>query len=118
MPQIGDDTAGFAIDFDGATSIMRVRAWGFWDAETGRAFGRTVTAECRRSSPAIASMELDMKELKPMRDEGQSSFGDLISTLAQLHIPEVKVQTSSQLTKLQLMRIVNERDKDRRVQFL
>jgi hypothetical protein len=116
VQQLGDASAGFAVALDPSTKGMHIRAWGFWNVEVAMAFGRIAVAECR-SSPGISAVVMDMKELKPMREEGQWSFGELISILVQLAIPLVEVETGSQLTRLQLMRIVNQRDTNRRVQF-
>jgi hypothetical protein len=117
VQQVDDAGAGFVVAFDVATNTLQVRAWGFWNARVARAFGPTVIGECK-ANPGIGSLVIDMKELKPMRDEGQYSFGELIGALGQLGVPKVRLETASQLTKLQLMRIVSERDSERRVEFI
>jgi hypothetical protein len=49
---------------------------------------------------------LDMNDLKPMREEGQQSFSQLLAALSKLGIAQVSVMTTNPLTKLQLVRLV------------
>jgi hypothetical protein len=117
MKRIGDDSAGFSAEFDPSTSEVRVRGWGFWDTATAGAFADTVLAVCA-ASPRRASVCMDLTELKPLRDEGQRSFGALIGTFARIGVVSASVTTASHLTKLQLMRLVAERGMKDSVRFL
>jgi len=51
---------------------------------------------------------MDMTALKPLREEGQQSFGALLQLLRTLGVGRVAVATASHLTKLQLLRLVAE----------
>jgi len=104
MDRIGDEQAGFSVGFDPATRTVRVRAWGFWGADVANAFGTEVASGCR-GLPAGATMVMDMSELKPMRDEGQTSFRKLIADLPRLGIAYTTIRTDNELTRLQLVRL-------------
>jgi hypothetical protein len=104
MDRIGNDDAGFSVVFDSATGAVCVQAWGFWNAEIAGAFDATVQKVCL-TSPKGSSLVMDMSRLKPMREEGQRSFGKLMAALRALGIINTTVVTTSQLTKLQLLRL-------------
>jgi hypothetical protein len=76
-----------------------------------------VVYEVCKASPKGASLLMDMSELKPLREEGQKSFGALIRMLPGLGIAKTSVHTSSQLTKLQLLRLVAEHGMKNAVEF-
>jgi hypothetical protein len=108
MERIGNDTAGFTIDFDAASRAVRVRAWGFWDTDVAASFDTVVGGACRGRGSGL-QLVMDMTELKPMREEGQRAFGSLVGRLRALGITSATVTTASQLTRLQLLRLANER---------
>lgn len=84
-----------------------VRAWGFWKASVAAAFATKVSASLReRNEPR--RLVLDMSELRPMPDDGQRAFADLVRALPALGVASTSVVTTSHLVKLQLMRIVGE----------
>jgi hypothetical protein len=105
--RMGDEQAGFSVSFDATTSTVRVRAWGFMSPEVAGAFGVLVRDACR-SSPRRSALVMDMNELKPMRDEGQASFCKLMEALPSLHMSSTTVLVTSQLVKLQLLRLANQ----------
>jgi hypothetical protein len=107
MDRIGDDQAGFSVGYDPVRGIIEVIAWGFWTADVATAFATKVASACRER-PGSTSLVLDMKELKPMREEGQRSFATLVRALPSLGVSRASVVTTSQLTKLQLMRLATE----------
>jgi hypothetical protein len=72
--QIGDKEAGFLITYDTSNGAVHVSAWGFWIASVAAQFGNAITDACRKCAPGTA-LVIDMNDLKPMRDEGQVSFG-------------------------------------------
>ena len=115
MDRFGDEGAGFSIEFDAAAGAVSVRAWGFWGADVAKAFGPAVRDACS-NKPAGTLVRMDMTALKPMREEGQLSFGSIVSQLPQLGIGQLRIQTASQLTKLQLVRIASEHGKMQFVQ--
>jgi len=107
MKRIGDDQAGFSVAMDTEVGAIRVRGWGFWSVEVASVFAQTVGEACL-AGPKGAALLVDMTGLKPMRDEGQQSFGALIAALPRLGIARATVATDSHLTKLQLLRLVTE----------
>jgi len=114
--RMGDDTTGFSLEFGPLPPCVHVRAWGFWSAEIASSFGSVVRDACR-GRPRGTTLELDMKDLKPMREEGQQSVTKLLDALPTLGITATVIKTSSELTKLQMMRLVGERAKTAHVQF-
>src|SRR5262245_13086510 len=107
MDRVGDDQAGFSIGYDPVGGTVTVTAWGFWSAEVAAVLATTV-AKALREQPGSKAIVLDMRELKPMREEGQKSFGSLIRALPTLGVSQASVVTASQLTKLQLVRLAAE----------
>ena len=116
MTKIGDDQAGFSAVFDPAVSAIRVRGWGFWSAEVATAFAGTVVEACQ-AGPKGKTLLMDMTGLKPMRDEGQQSFGKLMARLPKLGVARVTVAIDNPLTKLQLLRLVTEHGRKESVEF-
>jgi hypothetical protein len=106
MHRFGDDLAGFSIGHDPAAGTVLVTCWGFWNVELAASFGATVAEACRQQRGS--SLTLDMSDLKPMREEGQRSFGSLMRSLPSLGVTRTSVVTTSHLTKLQLMRLATE----------
>jgi hypothetical protein len=107
MQRVGDETSGFSVDVDMAANAVRVKAWGFWSADIAAEF-RIVVPDACRNRPRGTSIAFDMTALKPMRDEGQQAFGSVLAALPRLGITDTTVSTSSQLTKLQLLRLAGE----------
>jgi hypothetical protein len=106
MLRVGDDTAGFSVDFP-ATGGTLVTGWGFWSVEVALAFA-TIVGDACRSRKRRVSLMLDMRELKPMRKEGQQSFSEVLRSLQNLGISRVSVVTTNALTKIQLVRLASE----------
>jgi hypothetical protein len=116
IQSVGDDRAGFSLSFDVASNTVHVLGWGFWSTEVAMAFPEAVREACRvRVKPALV---LDMNELKPMREEGQRCFGNLIGALRGLALSSAVIRTQNQLTRLQLVRIVAERSAKDCVRFV
>lgn len=111
MKRIGDDSSGFSTDYDAEVGAVRVRAWGFWTVSVAEAFVGVVSDACR-AGPKGAALIIDMTELKPLREEGQRSFGALVGRLRHLGVSRTTVATASHLTKLQLLRLVAENAPD------
>ena len=104
--EVGDAQGGFSTRVDMDT--LSVEAWGFWPKDVAAQFGPRVYEACHAAA-GIRKLEFDMTRLKPMRDEGQEGFARIMAALGELPLEEVVVTTSSQLTKLQLLRIARER---------
>ena len=107
MDRIGDDQSGFSIRYDPVDGRIEVTGWGFWNVEVATTFATTVMAALR-GRPEAKQLLLDMGELKPMREEGQKSFANLIRALPSLGVTRAHIATTSQLTELQLVRIATE----------
>jgi hypothetical protein len=107
MDRVGDDQAGFSVGYDPVGGVVTVTAWGFWSADIAAAFAPKVATGIRERS-GEHTLVLDMRELKPMREEGQKAFATLVRALPTLGVTHLSVVTSSQLTKLQLVRLVTE----------
>jgi len=116
MKRIGNDEAGFTVALDAEAGAIRVRGWGFWSVEVATAFADTVAEACHpRQKGGVLLM--DMTGLKPMRDEGQQSFGALMTALPRLGIVRASLLIDSPLTKLQLLRLVTQHGRKDVVQF-
>lgn len=107
MIKVGDDVAGFSIVPEVGDLVLRVVGHGFWNADVARSFGLRVQ-EALLKYPHVTQLVFDFRSLKPLRDEGQEGFSQVLVALRSASPPEVSVLTSSPLTKLQLLRIVKE----------
>jgi hypothetical protein len=114
--RVGDDSAGFSAEFDRDIGAVRVRGWGFWNAQVSESFASTVAQVCS-ASPKGSALLMDMTALKPLREEGQRSFGALLQLFRTLGVGRVAVATASHLTKLQLLRLVAEHGTKDTVEF-
>jgi hypothetical protein len=113
--KVGDDKAGFSVDLmDG---VILVRGWGFWDKELAESFDVTLVGFCRRN-PHHGVIKAGFDHLKPLREEGQTSFVKLMQALPDLKITRVDISVGSHLTKLQLMRLVAESGQQGLVVFI
>lgn len=101
---------------DVGTAEVQVKAWGFWSVEAAAAFRTTILDAC--TPLTCKRLLLDFRALKPMRDEGQQGVSAVMAALPKIGIERVIVITSSQLTKLQLLRIVRETTAKDRVEFI
>ena len=106
MHRVGDDTAGFSVDFP-LTGGVLILGWGFWNPQVAKVFA-TTAIEALRGQQRGKALMLDMRELKPMREEGQRSFSDLLRALPTLGIARTSIVTTNPLTRLQLVRLVTE----------
>ncbi|MBN1605938.1 MAG: hypothetical protein JW940_04865 [Polyangiaceae bacterium] len=116
MDRFGTDEAGFSVEYDADTRMVRVEAWGFWNVEVASSFGPVVRDACR-GRPRGTTLRLDMSRLRPMRDEGQRSFGSLMGWASGLGIQETLILTGSELVKLQLLRLVADSGARERTRF-
>jgi hypothetical protein len=116
MKRVGDDLSGFSVVFDTEARAVRVRAWGFWNADIAASFANTVAEVCA-GGPTGGFLLLDMTGLRPMRDEGQASFGSLLTALPKLGIQRAAVASDNPLTRLQLLRLVAEHGRKNCVEF-
>jgi hypothetical protein len=108
--EAGDEMGGYRIELDAATAAVQVTAWGFWSVEVASSFAQNVLGACRRDRRTRVVV-MDLGQLKPMRDEGQHGLAEIIAALPSLGVEGATFTTASQLTKLQIMRIVNAHDR-------
>jgi hypothetical protein len=104
--RIGDSQAGYTISIDPISRTVLVKGWGFWSVEAAAQFGPSVS-EALASAPSQAVLQLDLNGLKPMRDEGQSSFGAMLTTLRKMGVASVRISVDNALTRLQILRLVS-----------
>ena len=116
MKRVGDTAAGFSVVFDPGAGAVRVRGWGFWSAAISSSFATSVSEVCN-ANPRGSALTIDMSELKPLREEGQQAFGTLMRLLRGLGVGKTTITTASQLTKLQLLRLVADQGMKDSVQF-
>lgn len=114
--QVGDAAGGFSVNGDATAAEVFVNAWGFWSVDVAAAFRSTVLDAC--TPLAFKRLVLDFRALRPMRDEGQQGVSAVMAALPRLGIERATVITASQLTKLQLLRIVRETSAKDRVEFI
>ena len=115
--EVGDDKGGFVVEVDHATAAVQVKGWGFWSVDVASRFGECVMRACQQDR-RTRDMVMDMGSLKPMRDEGQDGLAQVIAALPALGIEAATIATLSQLTKLQVLRIVKANDKAGRVRVV
>jgi hypothetical protein len=115
MHQAGDTEAGFEVAFDAATRTVRVDAWGFWRIGIAPSFRDTVLDACRGGNNATR-LHMEMVRLKPLREEGEEAWLDILTKVPNEGIEAIVVTTNS-LTKLQLLRIARQSASKNIVQF-
>ncbi|HEX6272425.1 MAG TPA: hypothetical protein VFZ53_05275 [Polyangiaceae bacterium] len=107
MDRIGDDLSGFSVRYDPVDGRTEVTCWGFWNVDIATNFAVKLMA-ILRERPEGKQLLLDLRNLKPMRDEGQKAFAKLVRALPSLGILRTHIVTTSSLMKMQLVRIVTE----------
>lgn len=115
MHQVGDIEAGFEVAFDVATRTVRVEAWGFWGIGLAPSFRDTVLDACGGGNSATR-LHMEMMRLKPLREEGEEAWLDILTKVRNQGIEAIVVKTNS-LTKLQLLRIARQSASKNIVQF-
>lgn len=105
--RVGNDEAGFSLSVESDALALKIVGFGFWSRETARSFFPAVR-DVLNVHPRVTRMVFDYRELKPLRDEGQSGFRQVLIALRTMTHPSAVILTSSPLTRLQLFRIVKE----------
>src|SRR5688572_12291013 len=101
MQTFGNQDGGFSIMFDAPTRTLVVTGWGFWSVATAASFSIEVLAACADEGASV--LVLDASGLKPQREEGQASFGQVLAALRRLKITRASIVTGNALTRLQLL---------------
>lgn len=115
MHRVGDTESGFTVAFDGATRTVRVEAWGFWHVGIAPIFRKMVVDACR-SGPDAVRFDMEATRLKPLREEGEAAWLDVLTELPKAGIEAIVVTTNS-LTKLQLLRVAKQSASKNIIQF-
>lgn len=103
--QFGDQKEGF--DVDSRQGSVVVTARGFWSADLAAQLVPAVLPQVRAQGHPT-SLVFELAELRPLRDEGQIAFKELILSSLKSGVHEVVIRTPSALTKLQMLRIARE----------
>jgi hypothetical protein len=103
--KFGDHTEGFQVDSRYGSVV--VTAHGFWSAKLASQLVSAVLPQVRAQGHPT-SLVFELAELRPLRDEGQTAFKELILASLKSGAHEVVIRTPSALTKLQMLRIARE----------
>jgi hypothetical protein len=106
MPRVGTELTGFTVETGG--EAVRVEAWGFWGAEVAEVFASNVVEACRVARAPVRLI-VDVRELKPQREEGQAAFRDMMVGAARLGVSHAVMVVTNAITKLQLARLASEK---------
>lgn len=105
--RVGNDEAGFSLSVEADDSALEIVGFGFWSRETASSFFPAVR-DALNIHPRVTRLVFDYRDLKPLRDEGQDGFRQVLIALRTMTHPSALIITSSPLTRLQLLRIVKE----------
>lgn len=105
MSTHGDADQGFRIEQRG--DAILITAWGFWSAEFVPQFLPVVMAALEAKGRGGALI-IDLKDLRPLRDEGQQAFKVLMTKALAYATGGVELQGASALTKLQMLRLTRD----------
>jgi hypothetical protein len=100
----GDAESGFAVAAaDVAIGTVHVEGWGFWSIGMAPKFRDAVLSACVGPTKATR-VEMELMRLKPLREEGEEAWLQVLARLPGHGIRAIVVATNS-LTKLQLLRL-------------
>lgn len=105
MSTHGDTAEGFTIESGGG--VVLVTAWGFWSVEFVPEFLPPVMAALEAAAKG-SELVIDLKDLRPLRDEGQAAFRQLMSRALAHGVGTIELRGASALTKLQMLRLTRE----------
>jgi hypothetical protein len=112
---VGTDGGGYRVSGSPST-LLRIRAWGYWPVEVTTVFGREAAALCRDLAPD-ATLVLDASDFKPQGSEGQEALRVFLRALAPLTFAKGLVLAGNALTRMQLTRLLRECGLDGRLTF-
>lgn len=87
--------------------MLSVATWGFWSADFVAEFLPAVLAALERRGKG-PSLVIDLKQLRPLRDEGQTAFRSLMTRVLSDESARLELRGASALTKLQMLRLIRE----------
>lgn len=110
MSTHGDSDQGFTIESGGeGVSVM---TWGFWSVDFVPQFLPAVLAALERWAAEQkgrgVTLVIDLKQLRPLRDEGQAAFRTLMTRVLADGVTSLELKGASALTKLQMLRLIRE----------
>lgn len=115
MIDVGDGANGFSVAFDRMTQTLQVAGWGFWSSEVAGKFAPAIASAFAKQM--CAAVVFDLGRLAPMRDEGQEGWCRSLRLLVG-RVRKVTIATGSTLTKLQLLRLSKQFDKELALQWV
>lgn len=105
MSTHGDSDEGFTIETQ--NDALMVTTWGFWSADFVPEFLPAVFAALE-SRGRGSLLIIDLKQLRPLRDEGQTAFRTLMTRALTDDLARLELRGASALTKLQMLRLIRE----------
>lgn len=104
---VGTEADGFRVIHTPGGHDLRIECWGYWDAETCRAFDRHTAAALEKVAPPLAFV-LVATMLKPQASEGQDAIRALFRRVAASPHGVVSVLAANVLTRMQLTRLARD----------
>jgi hypothetical protein len=104
---VGTEADGFRLTHTPGENELRIEGWGYWDAETCKAFGRHAGAALEKLTPPIVVV-LAASVLKPQGTEGQDALRAFFKRAAGLPGSQARALATNVLTRMQLTRLARE----------
>lgn len=105
MSTHGDSDQGFTVESE--SEGLLVTTWGFWSVDFVREFLPAVLGALDSRGKGSALL-IDLKQLRPLRDEGQAAFRTLMTRALAEGVARIELRGASALTKLQMLRLIRE----------
>ena len=113
--EVGTEAGGYRVS-GSPTTVLRIRAWGYWPADVTAAFSHEAPVVCRELAPE-ATLALDASDFKPQGAEGQEALRVFLRALAPLTFAKGIVLAGNALTRMQITRLLRECGLDGRLTF-
>jgi hypothetical protein len=112
----GSEAGGFRIRAAPAVELY-LEAWGYWSVDVVGAFSKYVRASAQRFA-GVKVLTLDVRQMKPLRIDGQESLRECFRLLATAPFTRGSVATANALTRMQLTRLFRECGLEERLLFV
>jgi hypothetical protein len=103
----GTAAGGFRLASPSTGNALLIEVWGYWDAETAKAFAEEAPIVSRRAAAPL-NLVLEASQLKPQGVKGQAALRALLECLTKLSVSRAVARVSNILTRMQLTRIAAE----------
>jgi hypothetical protein len=113
--EVGSEAGGYRVSGSPST-VLRIRAWGYWPPDVTAAFAQQAATVCRELA-AEATLALDASDFKPQGAEGQEALRVFFRALEPLTFAKGIVLAGNALTRMQLTRLLRECGLDGRLNF-